>query len=192
EGVFQKRSKDLVGILNGADYEVWNPSSDPYLARNFDAGDLSGKQICKDDLQDLFRLDRNPHIPLLAIVSRLAAQKGLDLIEAALERLLEREVQLILLGAGDRRYQDCFPEAAQRYPGRLGVRIGFNEVLAHKIEGGADLFLMPSRYEPSGLNQFYSMRYGTIPVVRATGGLKDSVIEFDSGRESGNGFLFES
>jgi 1,4-alpha-glucan branching enzyme len=192
EGVFQKRSKELVGILNGADYEVWNPSTDPYLARNFDAGDLSGKQICKGDLQDLFRLDRNPNIPLLAIVSRLAAQKGLDLIEAALDRLLERDVQLILLGSGDRRYQDCFREAALRYPGRVGVRIGFDEVLAHKIEAGADMFLMPSRYEPSGLNQFYSLRYGTIPVVRATGGLKDSVIEFDSSRECGNGFLFES
>jgi starch synthase len=192
EGVFQKRAKDVAGILNGADYTVWNPAADPFLARNFSPGDLSGKQTCKADLQRIFGLPENPHVPLLAMVSRFAAQKGLDLVEAVLDQLLQRDLQFVLLGTGDRRYQDCFEAAALRYPDRIGVRISFDEAAAHKIEGGADIFLMPSRYEPSGLNQLYSMKYGTIPVVRATGGLKDSVEEFDTVRGIGTGFLFES
>ena len=125
------------------------------------------------------------------MVSRLAAQKGLDLVEAMLDRLVQRELQFVVLGTGDKCYQDRFQAAALRYPGRIAVRISFDEVLAHKIEAGADIFLMPSRYEPSGLNQLYSMKYGTIPIVRATGGLKDSVEEFDPARGTGTGFLFE-
>jgi starch synthase len=192
EGVFQKRAEDVLGILNGADYGVWNPAADPFLAQNFSSGNLSGKQTCKADLQRIFSLPQLPHVPLLAIVSRLAVQKGLDLVEAALGQLLQRDLQIILLGTGEQRYQDCLQAAALRNPERIGVRISFDEALAHKIEGGADIFLMPSRYEPSGLNQLYSMKYGTIPVVRATGGLKDSVEEFDAVRGNGTGFLFES
>jgi starch synthase len=192
EGILQKRSKDLIGILNGADYTVWNPDNDPFLAQNFNSDDLSGKQRCKADLQRIFGLPENPHVPLLAMVSRLAAQKGLDLVEGVLDQLFERDLQFVLLGSGDKSYQDRFEAAALRYPERIGLRISFDEALAHKIEGGADMFLMPSRYEPSGLNQLYSMKYGTIPVVRATGGLKDSVEEFDRASSSGTGFLFEA
>jgi starch synthase len=191
DGVLQRRAKDLVGILNGVDYAVWNPSSDPFLIHNFSSDDLAGKQACKADLQRIFGLSAKPDTPLLAIVSRLASQKGLDLVEAVLDQLLQRDLQFVLLGAGDKRYQDCFEAAARRHPERIGVRIGFDEALAHKIEAGADIFLMPSRYEPSGLNQLYSLKYGTIPVVRATGGLKDSVQEFDAARRTGTGFLFE-
>jgi starch synthase len=192
EGIFQKRAKDVVGILNGADYTVWNPVNDPFLAQNFSPSDFSAKQACKADLQRIFGLPEKPDVPLLAMVSRLAVQKGLDLVESVLDQLFERDLQFVLLGSGDKYYQERFKAAALRYPERIGVRISFNEALAHKIEGGADIFLMPSRYEPSGLNQLYSMKYGTIPVVRATGGLKDSVKEFDAVREIGTGFLFES
>jgi 1,4-alpha-glucan branching enzyme len=192
EGVFQQRAKDVVGILNGADYKVWNPAVDPFVAQNFSPEDLSGKQPCKADLQANVSLPQKHHVPLLAVISRLADQKGVDLVESVLDRLLQRDVQFVLLGAGDKRYQDSFQAAALRYPGKISVRISFDEELAHKIEAGADIFLMPSRYEPSGLNQLYSMKYGTIPVVRATGGLKDSVEEFDPIRGTGNGFLFDS
>ena len=192
EGVFQQRAKDVIGIMNGANYDVWNPAADPFLARNFSPEDLAGKQACKADLQEIFGLPQTGCVPLLAVVSRLAAQKGVDLLESVLDRLLQRDVQFVLLGAGDKHYQEYFQAAALRYPGKLGVRISFDEALAHKIEAGADIFLMPSRYEPSGLNQLYSMKYGTIPVVRGTGGLRDSVDEFDSDRGSGTGFLFDS
>jgi starch synthase len=192
DGVLQRRAKDVVGILNGVDYGVWNPSTDSFLAQKFSPDDLAGKQACKADLQRIFGLPENPQIPLLAIVSRLASQKGVDLVEGVLDQLLQRDLQFVLLGAGDKHYQHCFEAAARRHPERIGVRIGFDEALAHKIEGGADIFLMPSRYEPSGLNQLYSLKYGTIPVVRATGGLKDSVQEFDPARLTGTGFLFEA
>jgi 1,4-alpha-glucan branching enzyme len=191
DGVLQRRARDLVGILNGVDYAVWNPATDPLLVHNFSPDDLAGKQACKADLQRIFGLPGKPHTPLLAVVSRLASQKGVDLVEAVLEQLLQRDLQFVLLGAGDKRYQELFEWAARRYPERIGVRIGFDEALAHKIEAGADIFLMPSRYEPSGLNQLYSLKYGTIPIVRATGGLKDSVQEFDAARGKGTGFLFE-
>ena len=192
DGVFQQRAKDVIGIMNGANYDVWNPSADPFLARKFSPKDLSGKQACKADLVEIFGLPQISCVPLLAVVSRLAAQKGVDLLESVLDQLLQRDVQFVLLGAGDKHYQDYFQTAALRYPGKLGVRISFDEALAHKIEAGADIFLMPSRYEPSGLNQLYSMKYGTIPVVRATGGLRDSVEEVDLTRGTGTGFLFDS
>jgi starch synthase len=182
----------VIGILNGVDYSIWNPSTDPLLVQNFSPGDLAGKQACKADLQRIFGLPEKPRTPLLAIVSRLASQKGLDLVAAVFQQLLQRDLQFVLLGAGDKHYQDFFAAAARTSPERFGVRIGFDEALAHKIEAGADIFLMPSRYEPSGLNQLYSLKYGTIPVVRATGGLKDSVQEFDPERLKGTGFLFES
>ena len=192
EGVFQRRAGDVIGILNGVDYGTWNPASDSLLAGNFSPDNLLGKRACKADLQSIFNLAGNPDAPLLAIVSRLAAQKGLDLVEAVVDRLLASDVQLVLLGSGDKRYEEAFAAAALRYPARIGVRISFDDALAHKIEAGADIFLMPSRYEPSGLNQLYSLKYGTIPVVRATGGLKDSVEEFDPVSGTGTGFLFEA
>ncbi len=190
EGVFARRQAALTGILNGADYGVWNPATDRFLASNYGPHDLSGKQQCKADLQRIFGLPADSGTPLVGMVSRLASQKGFDLLEEVLDQLLERDLQLVILGSGDRRYQDFFRSAARRHPGKLAVRIAFDEALAHKIEAGADLFLMPSRYEPGGLNQFYSLKYGTIPVVRATGGLRDSIDEFDPARETGNGFTF--
>ena len=191
EGILNERAADLAGILNGADYEVWDPGSDPFLVQNYTLDDLSGKRACKADVQRIFGLDAAPDVPLIGIVSRLAAQKGIDLIQQALERLMQKNLQLVLLGAGDRPYQEFFESAARNHRDKLGARIEFEEPLAHKIEAGADLFLMPSRYEPSGLNQLYSMKYGTIPVVRATGGLKDSVEEFDTVAGTGVGFVFQ-
>jgi 1,4-alpha-glucan branching enzyme len=191
EGVLRRRSRDLVGILNGVDYETWNPAADRFLAKVYSPVDLSGKYNCKADLQRTFGLPVNPDTPLLGMVSRLAAQKGFDLLEAVMDQLLRKDLQLVLLGSGDRRYQDWFSSAAARYADKLGIRIAFEEGLAHKIEAGADMFLMPSRYEPSGLNQLYSLKYGTIPIVRATGGLKDSIQEFDPLDGTGNGFTFQ-
>jgi len=177
-----------VGILNGAGYEIWDPRVDPFIAQNYDPRNLSGKRACKADLQRTFGLREDPEVPLLGTVSRLVSQKGFDLLEGILDDLLRRGVQLVVLGSGDRKCQDFFQRAAQRDPARLGVRIAFEEALAHKIEAGADMFLMPSLYEPSGLNQLYSLKYGTIPIVRATGGLKDSVEEFDPRRDEATAF----
>jgi starch synthase len=177
--------------LNGADYEIWNPQVDRFIAGNYGLGDLSGKGACKAGLQRTFGLRVDPEIPLLGAVSRLVSQKGFDLLEGILDDLLQRGVQIVILGSGERKYQDFFQMVAQRNPGKLGVRIAFEDALAHKIEAGADMFLMPSRYEPSGLNQLYSLKYGTIPIVRATGGLKDSVEEYDPATGKGNGFRFD-
>jgi len=192
EGVFRQRATDLVGILNGVDYSVWNPTSDHFLAQPYSPEDPSGKRVCKSEVQEIFGVDPSPEVPLLGVVSRLAAQKGVDLIQEVLPALLGRNVKLVLLGSGDRQYQEFFRLAAEQTPERFGVKIGFDEALAHKIEAGADMLLMPSHYEPSGLNQLYSMRYGTIPIVRATGGLKDSVKEFDPATGIGSGFAFEA
>ena len=192
EGVFQERAASLVGILNGVDYSVWNPSSDPLIIKPYSSNNLSGKKACKADLQRVFSLPENPDIPLIGMVSRLTAQKGFDLLEKALGELLSRDLQFVLLGTGDRQYQDFFQQASGRYQGKIAVQITFDESLAHKIIAGADLFLMPSRYEPGGLTQMYSLKYGTIPIVRATGGLKDTIQEFDPDTGKGNGFVFSS
>ena len=175
DGVLRDRSRDLFGILNGVDYGVWDPAHDPLIPARYTADDLSGKRACKDRLQDEFGLAADPDIPLIGMVTRLADQKGLDLVAAILETLFAAGAQLIVLGTGDPRYERMFSETARRHPRKSGVRIGFDNALAHRIEAGADLFLMPSRYEPSGLNQLYSLRYGTVPIVRRTGGLADSI-----------------
>ena len=190
EGVLRERSAHLTGILNGADYGLWNPETDRSIAQTYGFEDLSGKHACKADLQRKFGLPVDPGIPLIGMVTRLASQKGMDLMEAAMEELMQRELQLIVGGMGDQRYQDLVAAWAEQYPGKIAAKIAFEEELAHQIEAGADMFLMPSRYEPSGLNQLYSLKYGTIPIVRATGGLKDSVDEFDGG--GGTGFLFDT
>jgi len=175
DGVLRDRSRDLFGILNGVDYGVWDPAHDPLIPARYTADDLFGKRACKDRLQDEFGLAADPDIPLIGMVTRLADQKGLDLVAAILETLFAAGAQLIVLGTGDPRYERMFSETARRHPRKSGVRIGFDNALAHRIEAGADLFLMPSRYEPSGLNQLYSLRYGTVPIVRRTGGLADSI-----------------
>lgn len=189
EGVFQERTQDLVGILNGVDYDRWNPETDPVIAKNYSLKELAGKKACKADLQRVFGLPDEPDVPLFGMISRLASQKGFDLLEKAFDELLSRELQLVFLGSGERKYEELLKELATRYPGRVGLRIGFDEALAHKIEAGADLFLMPSLYEPCGLNQIYSLKYGTIPIVRATGGLKDTVHDYNTHR-GGTGFVF--
>jgi 1,4-alpha-glucan branching enzyme len=192
DGLLRERSGDLSGILNGADYSVWNPATDPLIARNYGPGNLAGKQMCKADLQRSLKLALRPDAMLIGMVSRLVSQKGFDLLEPVMEQLLSRDVQFVLLGTGDAHYERFFRDMASRFRERARVQIGFDDRMAHRIESGADVFLMPSHYEPSGLNQLYSLKYGTIPIVRATGGLKDSVQDFSYQRSrTGNGFVFE-
>ncbi|MBI4518863.1 MAG: glycogen synthase GlgA [Deltaproteobacteria bacterium] len=189
-GVLRARRRALTGILNGVDYREWSPEHDPHIAARYSANDLAGKAACKADLQRLFGLPVEPKRPLLGIVSRLAAQKGFDLLAEALPVLLRRKLQLVVLGSGDAQYQDLLAALGRRFAKQVGVRIAFDNTIAHQIEAGADMFLMPSRYEPCGLNQIYSLRYGTIPVVRATGGLDDTISEFEPAAGTGTGFKF--
>ena len=191
DGVVRGRSERVVGILNGVDYSAWNPAKDPLIAAQYSAKDLSGKQVCKQDLLQLYGLSTdNLHRPLMGIVSRFADQKGFDLIADRAHEILREDVMLAVLGTGDRRYEDLFRALASAYPGRVGYKFTYDNVTAHKVEAGSDIFLMPSRYEPSGLNQMYSLKYGTVPVVRATGGLDDSVENFDLEHGTGTGFKF--
>jgi starch synthase len=190
DGVLRERRHVLHGILNGVDYTSWDPRHDPYIATPYGADDLAGKARCKADLQARFGLRVAPHTPLFGMVSRFADQKGLDIVSAAIPELLRHDLQLAILGNGDARYEHELAAAARPAPGRLAVRIAYDTAAAHQVEAGADAFLMPSRYEPCGLNQMYSLRYGTVPVVRATGGLDDTVTEFDSTTGRGNGFKF--
>ena len=191
EGALRNRKEDLSGIVNGVDYDVWNPETDPLIPANFSTGDLSGKAECKKHLLEYFGLERSPNrVPLVGIVSRMADQKGFDLIEEASEELMTLDLRLAVLGMGQQKYHDLFQQLASRYSGKIGVQLSFDDELAHKIEAGCDMFLMPSKFEPCGLNQLYSFRYGTIPIVRKTGGLADTVIPFD--RDGGSGFVFSS
>jgi len=176
EGLLRSRRGVLRGLLNGCDYAEWNPETDKNLAANYSAKDLSGKQICKQELLDEFAMGQRINRPLIGIVSRLAHQKGFDLVGSVLDEMLGwRDATLIVLGSGDKTTEDLFAGFAAKYPDRMIFWHGFNNGLAHRIEAGSDFFLMPSRYEPCGLNQMYSLRYGTLPVVRATGGLDDTI-----------------
>src|SRR5215469_2987110 len=191
EGVVRTRADRLVGILNGVDYSVWSPDRDALLPAKYSAANMAGKQACKEKLLDELKLAKdNPHRPVLGIVSRFADQKGFDLIASIIRELLYEDVLLAVLGTGDRRYEDMFRALAKDFPGRVGAVISYDNRLAHLIEAGADIFLMPSRYEPCGLNQIYSLRYGTVPVVRATGGLDDTIDSFDLEHGTGTGFKF--
>lgn len=193
DGVLRFRAGDLVGIVNGIDDESWDPAHDPALPARYSAGDLRGKARCKVALQRHFHLEENPAVPLFGVVSRLASQKGLDLLAEALPSVMERmEIQLVLLGSGDRRLENTFQWAAQAYRGRCGTQIGFDGKLARLIQAGSDFFVMPSRSEPCGLTQMYAMRYGTLPIVRATGGLVDTVQNFEEGQPRGTGFVFHA
>ena len=184
DGVLRTRSSVLSGILNGVDYRDWNPENDALIASNYSPADLSGKLACKQDLIQAFGLPAEAmDAPLIGIVSRFTSQKGADLVAEAADGLVDQGYYLVALGSGEPQYEDLFRGIAARHPSRIGVRIGYDNPLAHKIEAGADLFLMPSRYEPCGLNQIYSLKYGTVPVVRATGGLDDTI-------EPGTGFKF--
>ena len=175
--LLRQRADCLVGLLNGADYAEWNPETDPYIAARYSAEDLSGKAAARRDLLSELGLPEASAAPLLGMVSRLDSQKGFDLLEQAAPALLAEDCLLVVLGTGDPRYEQWLRELAAAHPQKVAVRIGFDNRLAHKIEAGADIFLMPSRYEPCGLNQIYSLRYGTVPVVRATGGLDDTIDE---------------
>ena len=191
DGVVRSRSDRIVGVLNGVDYAAWNPAKDTLIAAKYSPKDLNGKQVCKQDLLQTFGLPSDSlQRPLMGIVSRFADQKGFDLIADRAHEILREEVMLVVLGTGDRRYEDLFRALAGAYPGRVGYKFAYDNVLAHKVEAGADIFLMPSRYEPSGLNQMYSLKYGTVPVVRATGGLDDSIDNFDLEHGTGTGFKF--
>jgi starch synthase len=192
EGILRQRANDLVGILNGVDYHVWNPWTDPYLQDHYGEKSLTLKSACKRKLAASLGLPDRGEAPLLGVISRLTAQKGFDLIVSIFDALMERGVQFVLLGSGEPRYEEFFRAAISRYPNQVAVRFGFDEPLAHQIEAGADLFLMPSLYEPCGLNQMFSLKYGTIPVVRAVGGLKDTVQQCDVDAQSGTGFVFEA
>jgi starch synthase len=180
-----------VGILNGIDTSVWNSETDPYLAAHFSARDLSGKAECKRALQREMNLAERDDIPLIGVVSRMTDQKGTDVIASALGRILDLGVQMVMLGSGDPRAEEYFGMRSHHGGDRFRAWIGFNEALSHRIEAGADLFLMPSRFEPCGLNQMYSQRYGTLPIVRATGGLDDTVENFDERTGAGTGFKFQ-
>jgi len=192
DGVARKRADRLVGILNGVDYGAWDPEKDPLIAASYSAKDLSGKQTCKKDLLETFGLPQE-HLerPVIGIVSRFADQKGFDLIAEKAHELMEEDLVLVVLGTGDKKYERLFGALAATYPGRVGLKIAYDNTLAHKVEAGADMFLMPSRYEPSGLNQMYSLKYGTVPIVRATGGLDDSIQPFDVEHGTGTGFKFK-
>jgi len=175
--------------LNGVDYSSWNPETDPHIAENYSRKNLSGKKKCKKDLLAAFGIRTTGDLPLVGIVSRLAAQKGFDILADALEEIVRSGSIVVLLGTGDEKYEKQLTELAEKQK-RLGVRIAFDNVLSHKIEAGSDMFLMPSRYEPCGLNQMFSLKYGTIPIVRATGGLDDTIREYDPLTGEGNGFKF--
>jgi starch synthase len=191
EWILLARSDRLVGITNGVDYDVWNPATDPNLPAHFDADNLAGKRACKLELLRGFGLPPDLDRPIISNISRLTAQKGYDLIKEAGGAILETGAFFIALGSGASEYEDFLQLMRDHAPHRVGVFKGFNEPLAHKIEAGADIFLMPSLFEPCGLNQMYSTRYGTVPVVRATGGLDDTVQDFDRVSLRGNGFKFE-
>ena len=193
DGVLRDRSDRLVGILNGVDYSQWDPSVDRLIPHSFRADDLSGKVRNRDELRRRFGLPSpRGRTPIIGIVSRLADQKGFDLVAAAMGALMTMDLQLVVLGTGQEKYHRMFEAVAHRHPDRIGVQLAFDNVTAHLIEAGADMFLMPSRYEPCGLNQMYSLRYGTLPIVRATGGLVDTVRDADADPEQGTGFSFDA
>ncbi|MGC8928186.1 MAG: glycogen synthase GlgA [Myxococcota bacterium] len=190
EGVLQERNADLYGILNGVDYSVWDPSLDTLLPKRYSRKDLSGKVECKKTLLNMMGLKYEENRAVIGIISRLADQKGFDLLFELRDRLLNLGAKFVILGTGDKKYHDHFTELKKRYPDTIGLLLGFDNTLAHLIEAGSDFFLMPSRYEPCGLNQMYSLRYGTFPIVRGVGGLDDTIIDLDADRERGNGFKF--
>jgi len=191
EGVVAARGADVVGILNGVDYDEWNPQTDPHVPAHFDARNLAGKERIKKFLVERFQLAYARERPLIGLISRLTVQKGIDLLFEALPRLLaERDFSFVALGSGEAHYEDFFERLARGFAGRVAFFRGYNEELAHVIEGGSDMFLMPSLYEPCGLNQMYSLRYGTVPIVRRTGGLADSVELYDPHSGEGTGIVF--
>jgi starch synthase len=191
DGFLRSRGPRLSGILNGIDQDEWDPARDVALATRYGSDDLRGKASCKAALQRELGLPVRAGQPLIAMISRLTEQKGLELISQSAEALAGLELQLVFLGTGDTRYEQTLRELSRRYPSKVAVRIGHDEPLAHRVLAGADVFLMPSRFEPCGLTQMYAMRYGAAPIVRATGGLDDTVVDFDAQTRTGSGFKFD-
>jgi starch synthase len=189
DGVLKQRSGDLFGIMNGVDYTEWNPEIDPNIAAHYTAKKLDGKKECRRDLLHAFALEGvSDKTAVIGVVSRFATQKGFDFIVEIMDWLVQQDMVMVILGNGEEYYERLLTETAARYPEKVRVQVKYDNVMAHKIEAGADMFLMPSRYEPGGLNQIYSLKYGTVPVVRATGGLDDTIDEQPDG--GGNGFKF--
>lgn len=191
KNVLAKRKNDLYGIVNGIDTKVWNPEKDKLLPKKFTAKNIENKLHNKKELAEKFRFKFDEKIPIIGIISRLYDSKGMDIISKALPALLKLNVQIVLLGIGDKKYHTLFHKTAHEHSDKFACYLGFNDELAHLIEGGADMFLMPSQYEPCGLNQMYSLMYGTVPIVRETGGLADTVQRYDEKSGSGNGFVFK-
>jgi starch synthase len=190
DGLLRWRRSDLIGILNGVDYHEWNPETDRHLAANYSIHDLGGKLECKRDLLEQYHLPVELEKPVVAVVTRLTQQKGIDLIAQAVWRMLETGASFVLLGSGAESYEGYFQHVRDTAPNQVGVYFGYNNARAHQIEAGADMFLMPSAYEPCGLNQMYSLKYGTVPIVRGVGGLDDTIRNFERTTEQGNGFKF--
>ena len=190
EGILTQCGYKLSGVLNGIDMKLYDPAADPRIAANYTAEDISGKAADKAELQKALGLRPEPETPIIAMVSRLVTHKGLDLIREVMGDIMELPVQFVLLGSGDAAYEDFFRHAAERWPERMSIRLGYDEALSMAIYAGADLFLMPSRSEPCGLSQMIAMRYGTVPIVRETGGLKDTVQPYEAWRDAGTGFTF--
>ncbi|MHB8874043.1 MAG: glycogen synthase GlgA [Myxococcaceae bacterium] len=187
DGFLRRRKKDLRGILNGVDYAEWNPETDRHLPANFSARKLDGKRECKRALLNAFGLE-DSDAPVFGLVGRLVDQKGVDILLGAMPRVLDRDVRFVALGTGESRYERALLSLRAHYPGKVGARVGFDTALSHLVEAGSDFFVMPSRFEPCGLNQLYSLRYGTVPIVRAVGGLEDTVV--DAGLQGGTGLKF--
>ncbi|MEO6184606.1 MAG: glycogen/starch synthase, partial [Verrucomicrobiota bacterium] len=190
DGVLRRRQDSLIGILNGVDYDEWKTEDNPYLKHFYSVADLSGKQRNKLALQKEMGLPINASIPLFGTVSRLADQKGMDIELGALEEMLSAEMQFVLLGSGSAEFEKGFRKLADRYPKKVAINIGFDQGLSHRVEAACDFFLMPSKFEPCGLNQMYSLHYGTIPIVRVTGGLDDSVTDISENPERADGIKF--
>jgi starch synthase len=192
DGLLRRRHKALAGILNGVDYSEWNTTDNPHLFQPYSVGRMAGKKINKRELQKMFGLPPDESIPLFGTISRLADQKGVDIQFGALAEMLNTKMQFVLLGSGSPEYERGYRDLARQFPSQVAVRIGYDEALSHQIEAGCDFFLMPSRFEPCGLNQMYSLRYGTIPIVRATGGLDDSVVDWSENATLANGIKFST
>ena len=190
DGLLRARKDQLSGILNGIDIDDYDPSKDPMIYANYDPYHLGGKEYCKQELQKELGLNVDPNAPVVGIISRLSNQKGLDLIECVIRELMDTGIQLVVLGMGEAKYTNLFSWAESEYPGRLAARFAMNHQLAHRIYAGADMFLMPSQFEPCGLSQLISLRYGTVPIVRETGGLRDTVLSYNKFTDEGNGFSF--
>ncbi len=189
-GLIDASATKLYGILNGVDYDEWSPVVDAFIPEKFDLDDLSGKETCKADLQRTFNLPERRDVPLIGLVGRLAEQKGIALLATAIWELMELDIQIVLLGTGEKWAERFFSDIAKKYPQKFATFIGYRNDLAHQIEAGSDLFLMPSLFEPCGLNQIYSLRYGTLPIVRATGGLDDTIENYNAETKEGTGFKF--